>query len=52
MNVIFTQAELLAKGGIQDSISQIRIVHNMGTYLFTQVFYGNEKRGFEILNSY
>ena len=31
----------------QDSIGQIRLVHNMGTYLHTQIFWGNEKNGFQ-----
>jgi len=52
MNIAFTKEELVAKGGIVDSILQIRIVHDMTTYLYTQVFYTNVKGKFEHLTSY
>ena len=48
----FSKSELLLKGGIEDSISQIRLVHDLDTYLLCQVFIGSEKKGFTFLREY
>jgi hypothetical protein len=56
MSKVFTTQELkdlalkLNASFVQDSVGQIRLIHNMGTYLHTQKFWGNSKNGFTCAN--
>ncbi|SFU76999.1 hypothetical protein SAMN05216480_1235 [Pustulibacterium marinum] len=47
MNKQFTKEELLKMGGIIDSKTQIRIVHDLGTSLYTEYFYSCGYNKFE-----
>jgi hypothetical protein len=52
MNKIFTSSELLKMNAKKDSDYQYRLVHDLGSCLFCQIFTGNEKIGFTYLREY